>query len=95
MSWTTVDVTVNSSTWTPVTAPFDCDIFVIRNTGGSPLRYSPDNGIAEDLLEAGAQFSIAIHRFNNYWGPRFSGGAPVVYLKMTSGTANIKLTFLR
>jgi|GEM_PF-5465428 len=95
MSWTTVDAAVNSSSWTAVTAPFDCDIFVIRNTGGSSLRYSPDNGNTDDLLEAGAQFSIPVQRLNNYWGPRFSGGAPVVYLKMTSGRAIIKLNFLR
>ncbi|MBI3679058.1 MAG: hypothetical protein HY235_01410 [Acidobacteria bacterium] len=98
MSWISVDVVVNSTSWTPVASPFDCDMLVIRNTGGAALRYSPDDGATEDVLDVGAQFSIPVHRLTNWWmsgQPRFAAGGPAVYLKTASGTATIKVTFLR
>ena len=98
MSWMSMDVVVNSASWTPVEAPFDCDMLVIRNTGTAPLRYSPDEGNTEDVLEPGAQFAVPVHRHANWWisaGPRFSAGTPAAHLKMASGTAAIKVTFLR
>ncbi|MBM3813450.1 MAG: hypothetical protein FJW20_17650 [Acidimicrobiia bacterium] len=98
MNWISQDVTVNSSTWTPVAAPFDCDVLTVRNTAGASLRYSPGQGATEDQLEPGAQFSIAMHRHTQRWihgGPRFKEGEPAVYLKLAAGTAAIKVTFLR
>jgi hypothetical protein len=98
MSWSTLEVVVNSSAWTPVNAPFDCDVLSIRNTAASPVRYSPDEGQSEDLLEAGAQFSILVERNTKWWlsgGPRFAAGRPAVYLKSLSGTFATKVTFVR
>ncbi len=98
MTWVSMDVAANSSTWTAVAAPFDCDMVVIRNTGGAALRYSPDEGATEDVVEPGGQFAVAVHRFANWWmpgGPRFAKGGPAAYVKMASGTALIKVTFLR
>ena len=98
MNWISQDVPVNSSTWTPVAAPFDCDVLTIRNTGGAVLRYSPDAGATKDQLEPGAQFSVALHRHTQFWingGPRFKEGQTAVYLKMASSTSTVKVTFLR
>ncbi len=98
MSWITQDIAVNSSSWTAVAAPYDCDLFTIRNTAAAVLRYSPDEGATEDSIDVGAQFSITVSRHANWWmsgAARFQAGQPVVYLKTASGTALVKVTFLR
>lgn len=92
-----VDVTINSSTWTPVVAPIDGDTFVVRNTGGVDIRISPDGGVTEDTLKSNDQFSLTERPFqlptSGLRGVRFRTGDTILHLRSTSGTFNVKVLF--
>jgi hypothetical protein len=86
-------LTINTTTWTPVTVPFDCTSLAVKNRDASnAVRMRTNSGDAntEDLIGPGVEQSLALP-FHRY---RFKSGTQPLWLLATSGTGPVVAKFL-
>jgi len=92
---------IDATNWTPIIAPYDCDMFWLKNIGAGSvtlLRTDKDDSATEDTLQTGYQESCtAIHLAK---GPtesawRFPKDAVILYAKADSGTGPLVVTFIQ
>ena len=86
-------LTIDPVSWTPVTAPFDCNGLLVKNTDSvNPVKMRTDssNAATEDTLGPGAEQSVAMsmHRY------RFPAGSQPLWLRATAGTGPVVVKFL-
>ena len=86
-------LSINTTTWTPVTVPFDCTSLAVKNrdqTNVVRMRTNATDASTEDLIGPGVEQSLAVP-FHRY---RFKSGSQPVWLLATSGTGPVVLKFL-
>jgi hypothetical protein len=84
---------INTSTWTPVTIPFDCTSLALKNRDQSNavlMRTNAADSGTQDTLAPGAEQSLAVP-FHRY---RFPSGSQPIWLMATAGTGPVVLKFL-
>jgi hypothetical protein len=86
-------VTIDPVSWTPLTVPFDCSNFSVKNrdtTNAIRIRTNPSDPNTEDLLPPGAEQSLANphHRF------RYQMGSQPVFVQATAGTGPVVVKFM-
>jgi hypothetical protein len=84
---------INTTTWTPITVPFDCTSLAIKNRDLSNpvlMRTNASDASTQDTLAPGAEQSLAVP-FHRY---RFANGSQPIWLQATAGTGPVVLKFL-
>ena len=86
-------INISPVSWTPVTVPFDCTSFLVKNcdpVNAIRLRTDSTNSATEDLLGPGMEQPVAMG-FHRY---RFFAGSRPLWLQATAGTGPVVLKFL-
>jgi len=86
-------ISIDAVSWTPVTAPFDCTSFIVKNcdpVNAVRLRTSSTDSTTEDLLGPAMEQAVAMG-FHRY---RFLAGSQPLWLQATAGTGPVVLKFL-
>ncbi len=89
-------VIVDTTGWTPIVAPINCNYFGLRNLEGSELliRTNPDEQNTEDVLES-KEFELVtaptklVGEFS-----RFHQGETILWVKATSGSGPVVATWV-
>jgi hypothetical protein len=92
---------IDSTSWTPIIAPVDCDMFWMKNIGAGTVTYlrtDPLDVMTEDHLETGYQESctqvhVAKGPSESAW--RFPAGGVILYAQADTGTGPLVVTFVQ
>jgi hypothetical protein len=95
-------ITVDTVSWTAVTAPVDCMAVSIKNSVLVDLYIRTDSGdsTTQDTISAGSIETVSAPRHSSIVhdagaGMRFNAGDTIAYLQAASGTGPALLTFVR
>jgi hypothetical protein len=86
-------VTIDSTSWTPITVAFDCTNLSIKNkdtVNAVRMRTNPSDPLTEDLLGPAAEQGLAIP-FHRY---RYAAGSQPVFVQAVAGTGPVVVKFL-
>lgn len=89
-------LTLDSVTWTPITAPFPCNGIGIKSSADIKLRTDSGDANTQDTLLAGQFELIDIAANQDSSGYiRFPPGTVIAYLQALSGTPSAIIRFIR
>lgn len=85
--------TLDTVTWTPITAPIACSFVVLHNEGAANIYLRSDDGDAttQKTLNPGVQEILSSGGDNRY---RFNANDVVLYAQTVSGTGPLRVSFL-
>jgi hypothetical protein len=92
-------VNLNSTQWTAIAPPFDCNYISIKNADSTVdvvIRTDASDSNTEDVIASGAIETVSSSFNPDSLFTRFKEGSVVCYVKAASGSSlDIILTFVR
>lgn len=85
-------LTVDSTTWTPITTPIGCNTWSVRPESSVKIRSDQADAATEDTILQGMQDVFDV---SGSTGARFPAGTTFAYLQAVSGTAVVHIQFAR
>lgn len=85
-------ISVDSTTWTPITTPIGCNTWSVRPDDPVKIRTDSANAATEDTILQGVQ---DVFQVPGSTGARFPAGTTFAYLQAVSGSTTVHVQFAR